>query len=591
MKFKLNKKTKFSDYFKLYREFKESREEFENFKKVKIAILSSFTISQLEPLLFVENLKNDIYSEIYIPGFNQFRQEILNKGSYLHIFKPDIIFFVLRVEDIINDYFVIEEKKRKRLSEELIDDMKFMFKKLFKLFNSSVFFNTFFLPQYIPNLFLNFQELNSSYNMLKGINREIRKELNNYVSAYIYSFDVLFKENGISNVFDAKMEYYAAIPFKSQFLIEIAEYFSRMLKILLFPRKKCLVLDLDNTLWGGIIGEDGLNGIKIGGTFPGNVYAEIQKVIKYYKDQGIILTINSKNNMKDVLEVFEKHNDMVLKLEDFSSVKINWNEKADNMIEISNELNIGLDSMVFVDDSPVEREKIHQFLPMVEVMEFGKDPLKNLEILKKTNYFDSFFLTDEDRKKSREYEERKKRTKTLKKIKNQDDFIKNLNLKVNIKPIDRISFKRVYQLIQKTNQFNLNAKRYSEGELKNMMNKQKECEISYIKAEDKFGEYGIIGVIITKIDKENLIIDSLLLSCRAIGVGIEKVIMKFLIEKAKRKKLKKIIAIYKETKKNTLVKGFLTKEGFIKRKEVFELSLQKEMRLAEILKFIDYSFD
>ncbi len=581
---------KFPDYFKYFKELNNKKEKFPDYKKVSISILSSFTISQIKPILFVENMKNRIFTEIYIPDFNQFRQEIINKNSNLHKFKPDVIFLFLRIEDIWKDFFLLNEEKRSVLKKEIIDSLVNLIEKGMDGLNSTFFINDFFFPYQIPNKYFNFQDINSSYNILKEINMEVKNKLGKFLNVYFYDIEYLIREIGKEKAFDLKMDYYASMPFTLNFLVEVGNLFARLIKILYYSRKKCIVVDLDNTIWGGIVGEDGIERLKIGGGYPGNVYSEIQKILKYYKENGIILAINSKNNKEDAIEVFKNHSGMVLKLEDFSSIKINWDNKVKNIIDISKELNIGLDSIVFIDDNPVEIERVKKYLPEVETIAFNDSPVENLKKLLSSDFFDSLFLTEEDKKKTEDYYNRKKRIKLRKITFSQEEFVKSLNLYVEIGKIDEFSFRRIYQLIHKTNQFNLSVKRYSETDLKSMMEEKDKIGIYYVKAKDKFGDYGIIGVVCLKLYRDKIIIDTFLLSCRALGLGIENIMLDFIVKMGVEKNVEKILAEYRKTAKNKIVEDFLLDAGF-KKKKKWELNLKEEIKKTKILKVINYKYE
>lgn len=348
-----------------------------------------------------------------------------------------------------------------------------------------------------------------------------------------------------------------------QLATDFKVWFSKQLNSLLFIRKKCIVLDLDNTVWGGIIGEDGINEIKIGGDYPGNAFLLFQESIVELSKNGIIIAICSKNNEKDVIEVFRKNPFMKLKEEHITSYRINWKNKADNIKEIAEELNIGLDSLVFIDDNPTERELVKQLLPMIEVPDFPTHPYLLPVFFNKLleDFFNIYSLTNEDKNKIQQYKKNIERKELQNQFSDISDYLRSLNIVITIQNANQFNIPRIAQLTQKTNQFNLTTKRYTELEIKSMINTG--SIIYCINVEDKFGDNGITGAII--LNKENEMsykIDTLLLSCRILGKGIEKVFLYYVIKELKRKGIKKIIATYMLTYKNEQVSNFYDKMGF-----------------------------
>lgn len=338
------------------------------------------------------------------------------------------------------------------------------------------------------------------------------------------------------------------------------DWFSKRISQITGTRKKCIVLDLDNTLWGGVLGEDGIEGIKIGGDYPGNAFLYFQESLIELSRQGVILTICSKNNEKDVLEAWDKNPFIKLNKNYISAYRINWNNKADNIRSLSKELNIGLESMVFIDDNPSERELVRNELPMVEVPEFPKQPYNLMPFVKNVteDYFRVYEITDEDLKKTEQYKANAQRAAEISKFTNIEDFIKSLNIEIDIIPANEFNIPRIAQMSQKTNQFNLTTKRYSEADIYNFV--KKGDLIWCISVRDKFGDNGITGaVIITKDENKNYKIDTFFLSCRILGKGIEDAFFKFVLKLIKEKGIQELEAEYIPTNKNSQVADFYDK--------------------------------
>lgn len=348
--------------------------------------------------------------------------------------------------------------------------------------------------------------------------------------------------------------------FMSQMIINprLAEDFRKWLdeqqRVLALKRKKCLVLDMDNTLWGGVLGEDGINGIQVDGDYPGKAYHYWQEGLKELERNGVILAICSKNNRTDVEALFVAR-EMPLSLKDFACTRINWNDKATNIREIAQELNIGLDSMVFVDDNPTERELIRQQLPMVSVPEWPAQPYELPVFYQQLvqEYFAVYSLTDEDKKKTEQYRQNASRTQAQASFTNMEDFLRSLEMELTITPATEVSIPRIAQMTQKTNQFNLTTHRYTEDDIRAMLNKG--TKIYTLSVSDRFGDNGITGLMIINEDGE---VDTLLLSCRVLGKGIEEAFVKAVLS---RLNIANVHAKYIPTEKNSQVAEFWNRIG------------------------------
>ena len=347
-----------------------------------------------------------------------------------------------------------------------------------------------------------------------------------------------------------------------KFAGQFRAWFQKKIVSIALKRKKCLVLDLDNTLWSGVLGEDGVTGITISGDYPGKAFHYFQEAIKALKDNGVILAICSKNNPEDVEQVWMDNPYMVLKKEDFSAVRINWQDKATNIRELSEELNIGTDSMVFIDDNPTERELIKQMLPEVAVPEFPKQPYDLIPFIKQVadDYFRIYTLTDEDKKKTEQYKANAQRKQEEKKFINMEDYLASLQIEIDIEKCNEFNLARIAQMSQKTNQFNLTTHRYTDSDIENKV--QNGDWVYCISVRDKFGDNGITGEIIIAKDGNKALIDTLLLSCRILGKGIEEAFIKTILGLLKEQGVEMLEADYFPTLKNAQVKDFYERMGF-----------------------------
>lgn len=372
------------------------------------------------------------------------------------------------------------------------------------------------------------------------------------------------RKYSIDQLIDWKYYFISKMQLNPKLAADFQKWFLYQTEAINLNRKKCLVLDLDNTLWGGILGEDGIDGIKIGGDYPGNVYLEFQRSLLALSKAGIILTVCSKNNEADVLEVWKKNPYVLIKKENLSSYRINWNNKADNIKEIAEELNIGLDSMVFVDDNPTERELVKQYCPTVDVPDFPTHPyqLPLLESELIERYFRIYNVTTEDKSKTEQYKANVERVEFQKGFVDFSEYLKKLDIEIRLMHADSFTIPRVAQMTQKTNQFNLTTKRYSDSDIINFV--QDGHLVFCISVKDKFGDNGITGAMIIKIDRENshAVIDSLLLSCRILGKGIEDAFVFSVLNILKKKNIVEVKATFIPTMKNQQVNAYFEKIGF-----------------------------
>ena len=329
--------------------------------------------------------------------------------------------------------------------------------------------------------------------------------------------------------------------------------------------KKCLILDLDNTVWGGVIGDDGLEGIQLGhGLGIGKAFTEFQMWVKKLKQRGIIICVASKNNEETAKEPFEKHPDMVLKLDDIAVFQANWETKVDNIRTIQQILNIGFDSMVFLDDNPFERNMVQENIPAITVPELPEDPAEYLEYLYSLNLFETASYSNLDKDRTRQYQVEAQRVSLSKTFTNETDFLKSLNMVSVVSGFTKFNTPRVAQLSQRSNQFNLRTVRYTDADIEALANDQSVIDLSFT-LEDKFGDNGLIAVIIMKpLDKGTLFVDTWFMSCRVLKRGMENFTLNTMVERAKAAGYKRIIGEYLPTPKNKMVEDHYSALGFSK---------------------------
>jgi FkbH-like protein len=510
----------------------------------KVALLSNVNIDPLKNHL----QKNDSY-ELYLGGYNQWQPELLNPSSGLYDFQPDFVFIYLNAEELKTDITELFScidvfGDNKSGIQFIISDLSF--------------------PPFRVTTYLN-QNKNSDFE----INNQLKQYAASKDNVFLFDFNRLISYHGYNLLFDDKYWYLGKIKFSNFGFKVLANELIIVLDCLLGKIKKVLILDLDNTLWGGIASEDGWQNLQISEEGVGKIYADFQRNIKLLSRNGIILALCSKNNENDAREVFEKNTNMQLQWDEFTIRLINWNQKSENILRIASTLELGTDSMVFIDDNPVERELAKQSIPELTVPEFPKDisSLNRWFIIEVIYpYFSKKSITVEDADKSNQYKRKIERDKTKLKL-NYDDFILQLHIKLTVNYADSNSCQRIAQLTQKTNQFNLSVKRYTDVEIiertKNPAYLVYTCEY-----EDKFGNEGIIGCAIVHINNQTSTLDSFILSCRVLGRKVESSFLDIIINELNIIGIKTLEAYYSETSRNKMVKDFLNDFGFESKDEV-----------------------
>ncbi len=556
-------------------------------KKLKVAILSSFTLNGLSEILHVKSSELGIRYQSYLGGYNQYNQELLDSQSEYYKFSPDVTFLILDIRNFLGENFHfpynISDNERKLLVNEKINQIENIIKCFEKNLNSKLIITNFNIPSYSPNGITETKSDFGFHEMIEELNRSLRNISKTHSSVYIYDFNHFVSKYGEKNIFDYRQFHVGDIQIALNFIPSFAYDLMSYIKPITGTNKKCIVLDLDNTLWGGIIGEDGFDGIELGHSSNGKAFVDFQKELLSLWNNGIILAINSKNNFDDAMKVINEHPNMILRKKNFASIQINWDDKAQNLKQIAEEINIGLNSIAFFDDDKINRERIKQEFPEVLTIEVPDDPSQFSLILKNLNDFNVLQRTDEDIKRGQMYAQQRERKELEKSISNLDDFLEQLDIKVKMKSSNEFLIPRISQLTLKTNQFNLTTRRYQEEEIRNFTNDHKFI-VGCAQVLDKFGDNGITGVYI--INKQDKIwsIDTFLLSCRIMGRGVENGILSQILIDAKHNGVEEIRANFIPTQKNKPAENFLPDFGFQKEGDNWIYKLNNEIKLPKHLK-------
>ena len=556
-------------------------------KKLKVAILPSFTLNGLNETFHVKCSEIGIRYQSYVAGYNQYNQEILNSESNFYNFSPDITFLILDIRSLLGDYFhfpySISSAERKSLVKEKINELENLILQFKNNSSSKLVITNFNIPSYSPNGIIETKSEFGFHEMIQEINESLRKIVRSQNSIYVYDFNQFVSKYGEENIFNYKQFHLGDIQIAFNYIPYFAHELVSYVKPMFGINRKCIVLDLDNTLWGGVVGEDGFDGIELGHTPNGKAFVEFQKHLLSLWQQGIILAINSKNNFDDAMKVIREHPDMILREKHFGNIQINWNDKAQNMQKISEELNIGLNSFVFFDDDKTNQERIKSEFTEILTIDLDSDPSTYVKKLKDLNDFNILQRTDEDIKRGEMYSQQRQRNELKESVSNLNDFLQKLDIKVEIKNATDFNIPRISQLTLKTNQFNLTTKRYQENDIRTLANNPK-IKIGCAQVQDKFGDNGITSVFIIEKQERKWIIDSFLQSCRVIGRGIEDAIMSEILKDAKKNNIEKVYANFVPTKKNKPAEEFLPQNGFKKENDLWVFDLNDQIISPEHLK-------
>ena len=529
--------------------------------KTKIAILGGFTTRQLSDLIQLYLFAAGISAQIYEADYGVFRQEILDQSSQLYRFEPSTTFLATHWRNLGHLPQLSDPPER---VEELLEAEYNEWASLWQLAHDrlqcQVLQNNFDPP---PWRSLDNYEMRHTAGLapfIASVNRLFAARAPSYVT--IHDVEALAGNAGRRAWGNERFFLHAKMPCAPEYLIEYAHSVCSILSAQLGLSRKCLVLDLDNTLWGGVVGDDGLTGIRLGqGDAEGEAFVSFQRYVKSLKTRGVILAVCSKNNEQTARDVFEKHPDMILRPDDISCFAVNWTDKATNLRAIAKQLNIGLDSLVFVDDNPAERSIIRQLVPEVAVPEVSEDPIEFVETLERHHYFQVATLGAEDFKRTEYYRDNAKREEILASAGGIDDFLRSLEMTAVIAPIQPMTLERSTQLINKSNQFNLTTKRRNMAEVLALTEAPDWITVT-VSLADRFGDNGLISVVLACVRSDALEIDTWLMSCRVLKRGVERFLLNYLCDLARERGLGHIRGEYIPTAKNDLVRNHYAELGF-----------------------------
>jgi len=532
-----------------------------NFIEKNIAILGGSTTSEIKNILEIFLLKNGIKPKFYESEYNKYYEDALFGSDGLDKFNPDIIYIHTTNKNIIK-YPAPKDNSKDvdiLLSGE-IQKYKSIWSSLSK-FDCAIIQNNFDYTENRSLGNLDCYDIHGKTYFINKLNDEFSFNAREIKNLYINDINYLSSYVGIRYWFDQALWHQAKYAVSMESIPELAFNISKIINSIFGMSKKCLILDLDNTCWGGVIGDDGLDGVHIGTeTAIAESYTVFQKYAKELKNRGITLAICSKNDFENAKEGFS-HPESILKFDDFTSFKANWSPKHQNILDIANEINIGIDSLVFIDDNPVERDIVSSQIPSVSVPDVGSDVVDFIRHIDRNGYFESISVSDDDIKRNQYYEDNKKRANKQVTFQSYDEFLVSLDMTAEIKSFSSIYLDRITQLTNKTNQFNLTTKRYTAGEIDTIASSDEYIKI-YGKLTDKYGGHGLISISIGRIENKSCHIDLWLMSCRVLKRDMEFAMLDELVNKCKDKDVFEIIGYYYKSAKNSMASDLFKKFGF-----------------------------
>ncbi len=531
-------------------------------RTLKLAVLSSSTVDHLLPGLRVAALRRNCRLQTFVGDYGQYRQALQDDHSPLFQFQPDVILFAFHAAHVLGPaHPAMDAETADGLVDRAVEDVRNVWRLARRRFRGQILQQT-LLPVLQPLMGQNERRLPASgVNLIERVNLRLA-ELADADQIDLLALDRVLLRDGLDAWHDPVYWHRAKQEIAPPAAAAYGDMAARLIAAQQGWSAKCLVLDLDNTLWGGVIGDDGLEGIRLGqGSALGESYVEFQTFVRDLGRRGVILAVCSKNEPAQARLPFERHPDMVLKPDDIACFVANWGDKAANLRSIAEQLNIGIDSLVFVDDNPFERNLVRRELPVVRVPELPEDPAFYSRCIADAGYFEALRLAPEDFERGPQYRANLVREQARDSHTDLQGYLASLEMTLLWQPFDEVGLQRIVQLINKTNQFNLTTRRYTQSEVLAIM-RQPGAMTLQLRLVDKFGDNGVIGVVIGGREGDAIVLDAWLMSCRVLGRQVELATLNVVAAEALRLGAARLVGTYLPTKKNGMVEDHYRKLGF-----------------------------
>ncbi|HET6680600.1 MAG TPA: HAD-IIIC family phosphatase, partial [Gemmatimonadaceae bacterium] len=533
--------------------------------RVRVALLGSFTVEPFVPFLRIEGARAGLWLEPYVAPYAQYMLELLNRDSGLYRHAPQVT-FVLLDDDVLSDmrWASGEPPDASTLAAELVHPVCDALSAFRSAGSGIVVMNDLVaMRQDVTGTFA-FRSNRSATQLLAHANDLLQSELGRHEGSYLFPLSDVVSQLGRAHAFNYRTHYMGHVSWSDALMAEVARRYAGIAAAAVGQTTKCIVLDLDNTLWGGVLGELGAEGIAIGPQRPGREFLDFQRQLLELNQLGILLAVCSKNNEGEALHVLREHPDCLVREQHVAAHRINWRDKATNLAELASELNIGLAHMLFIDDSPHERAWVRQQLPEVVVPDPPADPSWYAAWLPTLPSLTVLRHTAEDARRTQQYHEERERKRLSLEVHSQEDFLRALQLRVQIEPVTSTSIERVAQLLAKTNQFNLTTRRHDATTLRRHI-ASGSWRVYTMRVTDRFGDFGLTGVAIAVAGPERWHLDSFLMSCRVIGKSVESALLAAIARDARRAGAHELTAEFIDSGRNAPASELLPAHGFTRR--------------------------
>lgn len=543
---------------------------------VKVALMGDCATQLLATAIRGYGVEEGYAIDLFDADYNQIKMMAMDPQSEVYEHHPEYIIIQMCVEKLFERYCETPLQVRESFADTVLTEIETVWRQISQYSKSKVL--QFDFVELCDNVFgsYGFKVETSFTYQLRKLNYLMMQASLKHTHVFLLPLSQVQNKLGRAQFFDEKYYYSAKVPVSLAALPYAAKLVVDTIKAQKGKIKKCVVLDLDNTLWGGVIGDDGLSGIQIGELGAGHAFSDFQLWLRELKNRGLVLAVCSKNNEDTAKEPFEKHPEMVLRLDDISMFVANWEDKAANIRMIQQTLNLGMDSFVFLDDNPFERNMVRSLIPEITVPEMPEDPAHYLSYLQDLNLFETASFSEEDQNRTKQYQAEINRASLQQQFTTVDEYLESLEMVAEAKAFDAFHTPRIAQLTQRSNQFNLRTVRYTEDDINRIANDDRYITI-YFTLRDKFGDHGLISVVILeKKDQSTLFVDTWLMSCRVLKRGMEEFIVNTIVDRAKRGGYGKIIGEYIKTSKNAMVEHIYENMGFSQRPDgLYELALNE----------------
>lgn len=552
----------------------------------RVAMLRSFTVEPSVPMLTAAALAGGIDLEIHVGQFNQYALEILNPQSDLYAFQPDITILAVLTEAIAPELWtgfnILDDASLGHVVDRVTDEYRTLMQTFRQQSDATLIVHTLEPPRWTSNGIADTTAAVSQRAAITEINSRLRRVARDIDGICLLDHGALVQELGARHWYDDARGHAMGLPMSTEAVDMLTHEWMKYIHALTTAQCKVLVCDLDNTLWSGIVGEDGPEGLRMG---PGTPHRQVQQAALDLFHRGIILAACSKNNHDDAWDVISSHPDMLLRPEHFASIRINWQDKPTNLQEIAAELNVGIDSLAFLDDSPTERLAVRTMLPQVTVLPATDDARQYATLIRGEPRFERAWLTVDDRRRGAMYAGQRERRALRETTTDLNTYLHSLETVMEIVRVDPLTVERIAQLTQKTNQFNLTTRRYTPQQITSF-DQSTDSEVLGFSVSDRFGDNGIVGVAILTYTDSSAEIDTLLLSCRVIGRSVETAMLATIAEMSRARGCNTLKASFIPTAKNAPAESFLPDHGFVLDEESAAWRRSLEESLPEVPRWI-----